>query len=259
MGVNDRPWWHYALGAAGLGAAAVGVSKMTKSSSGTPPPVSPRVPLPSGATVLTSYLSDDFFGGPATSTQTSLLRMEEHFQSKGSTISAEDLAEIFIAESDCKPSKPNSIGCAGLNQICNLRGVNWPGTVQEYLALPGERQLIFVQRYFDNTRGGKSYPLITDVGSLYLTNFSPAFLDPPSSPVWKGRFPIMYAASDPHPKKADGTVGPNTYDLNRGVDTGRKGHIDLADMALFVHRQSAGRATKFAELKSRINTARPIV
>lgn len=240
----ERPWWHYAIGAAGVGAAAIGAKKVLLPAANSQLPPAPPVPPPavpanttpsvtpnSAATALTNYLSDAFFRG--------VLDLEQHFQSKGAKITGDDLLEIFIAESDCNPKAINKTSsCAGLNQICNLSAVGFTGAAQAYIALTGEQQLPFVQKYFDNTN---RYPQILDVGSLYLTNFSPAFLGQPQNFV-------MYRKTDAKNPK----TGLNTYDQNASVDTGGKGFIEVADMAKFVHRSSAGRAAKFAELKARL-------
>lgn len=185
----------------------------------------PGGPLPSGTTALTGYLSTAFFQA--------LNNLAAYFRSKGANINAEDLAAVFLAESGVKPSQPNSIRCAGLNQICKLSNVGWGGTVEQYLALPGEEQLKYVQRYFDNVN---KYPQIRDYGSLYLANFSPAFMGKPDNFV-------MYPASHA------------SYALNRGVDFGGKGYIEVADMAKFVRAATLANPAKWAELRMRIASA----
>jgi hypothetical protein len=157
-----------------------------------------------------------------------------YMRSRGANIQGEDLLAVFLAESDVKPFIANSIGCAGLNQICKLAGVGWTGTREQYLALPGEQQLAYVKRYFDNVN---RYPAMRDYGSLYLANFSPAFLGKPDNFV-------MYPASH------------KSYPLNRGVDFGGKGYIEVADMAKFVRRATLGSPAKWAELRMRLANAR---
>jgi len=197
----------------------------------------PSGPLPAGTTAATSYLSDAFFR--------EISNLAIYFRSRGASITGEDLLAVFLAESGVGPHVKNSIGCAGLNQICNLKGVGWTGTLAEYLALPGEQQLAFVRRYFDNVN---RYPAIRDFGSLYLANFSPAFFDPPTAGIWQGRFPIMY--QDPK-RGGTGSLDRN-YTANAGVDFGNKGFIEIADMAKFVRAATVRSPAKWNELRMRL-------
>jgi hypothetical protein len=176
---------------------------------------------PMTATNLTSYLSDAFFR--------KVLEFAHYSQQKGAKVNGEDYLRIFMVESSCDPRIANSIGCAGLNQICNLKGVGFTGSRQEYTALPGEQQMEYVKRYFDNVN---RYPAMVDVGSLYLANFSPAFLGKPQNFV-------MYR------KDVD-----KAYAANAGVDSGKKGFIEVADMAKFVHRGDS--SPKLRELLGRM-------
>ena len=185
----------------------------------------PSGPLPAGTTAATSYLSDAFFR--------EISNLAIYFRSRGASVTGEDLLAVFLAESGVGPHIKNSIGCAGLNQICNLKGVGWTGTLAEYLALPGEQQLAFVRRYFDNVN---RYPAIRDFGSLYLANFSPAFLGKPDDFV-------MYPSTHP------------SYPLNRGVDFGNKGFIEIADMAKFVRAATVRSPAKWNELRMRLQRA----
>lgn len=220
-----KKWGPYAAVAA---AGAYGVSKImsTPNASTIPAPVSPPF---TGITKLTSYLHDAFF--------TAVASLESYFQSKGSKITGDDLLMMFLAESDCNPSIANSIGCAGLNQICNLRAVGWALGVQAYIKLPADEQLVYVKKYFDNVN---RYPAMVDVGSLYLANFSPAFLGKPDNFV-------MYR---------DGV--DKAYAANRGVDFGKKGFIEVADMAKFMRASAARQPAKFTELRARLGHARSI-
>lgn len=214
-----------------------GVSKAVSNKPSSPPtPIPPPAPnskipaAPTTATALTSYLPDVFF--------VALNDFAEYSQSHGAKIGGDDYLKIFLAESDCDSRIANSIGCAGLNQICNLKGVGFTGSVKEYISLPADQQLQFVKKYFDNVN---RYPAMVDVGSLYLSNFSPAFLGKPDNFV-------MYR------KGVD-----KAYDANRGVDTGGKGFIEVGDMAKFVNRSVAGRTAKFNELRGRLAAVRGTV
>lgn len=207
-------WWAIAGGAVGTYAVGKAIS------GGTPP--APPVNTVTKATSLTSYLPDDFF--------TVLFDMVARFQAKGAHVSAHDMLVMFLAESDCDSRIANSIGCAGLNQICNLRGVGFTGGVAAYIALPPAEQLHYVERYFDNVN---RYPMMRDVGSLYLTNFSPAFLGKPDN------F-IMYRAGI-----------DKAYAANKGVDFGNKGYIEVADMAKFMNAAAKRKQAKLNELDAR--------
>jgi hypothetical protein len=185
----------------------------------------PSGPLPAGTTGLTNYLSDAFFRA--------VEALAAHMRSRGATITGEDLLAIFLAESGVGPHVGNSIGCMGLNQICNLKSVGWTGTGAEYLSLPGEQQIAFVQRYFDNVN---RYPAIRDFGSLYLANFNPGHMGKPDSFV-------LYRAGD------------SAYADNRGVDFGNKGFIEIADMAKFVAQAVNRNPAKWNELRMRLQRA----
>ncbi len=248
-----------ALGALALGLLLVrDAPLLTKPTPPGPAGPLPGGPLPKGTTALTSYLSDAFFRR--------ILDLSAYFRSKGANVQDEDLVAVLFVESGglhADAVNPKS-GCVGLNQICptnynllqdparvsGLRAVGWTGTREDYLKLTPEDQLTYVQRYFDNQ--GK-YHQMTDYGMLYLVNFSPAFFAPPSAALWKGRYPIMYAASDPHQVK-DGVTLPNTYDLNASIDLNpKKGFIELADMAKFVARATQGvNKPKWDELRLRL-------
>ncbi len=204
----------------------------------------PAGPLPSGSlptstTAHTSYLSNDFFR--------EVDKLAAYMRSRGASITGEDLLAVFLTESGVGPSVPNSIKCVGLNQICptlapakdpervsGLRSLGFQGSVADYLALPAEGQLPFVKAYFDKVN---RYPALRDYGSLYLANFSPAFLGRPDNFV-------MYPASHP------------SYPLNAGVDFGKKGYIEVADMAKFVRNTTMARAPKWNELRMRLNAVR---
>jgi hypothetical protein len=243
-----RDYWPFIAVAAGGTALIV---KTTSKPVNAPKKAGPKVIRSPGhlpTTALTAYLSDVFFK--------EIDALALYAQSRGATVDGDDWMKVFLAESDCKAKVPNSIGCLGLNQICptkagdplsGLRAVGFQGSREEYLALPEEKQLVFVRKFYDNTNGGKSYPLLRDVGSLYLCNFSPAFLGKPDNFV-------MYRDNG----KKCGEAGASPYACNAGVDTGRKGFIEVADMAKFVERSVAGRRAKFDEMRSRLAAAQGI-
>ncbi len=233
--------WKWALGGAGAIGAFWGVSKMTAKPP--PPPQTPAPsatpPTPTSITPLTSYLAPAFFKY--------LKEMEVRWQAKGAKTNADDFALMCLVESGCRAKTPNPIGCLGLNQICptkageplsGLQAVGFHGTAAEYLALPEEQQMVFVEQFFNN---GNHFSQMRDVGSLYLVNFSPKFLgaDPHT---------VMYRADDPKNPK----TGKNTYDLNRGVDFGNKGFIEVDDMRKFMLAGAQRQEAKYNELRFRL-------
>ena len=243
-------WWLAppAIVAALFGAKKIFLptAKPGSTTPGQPAPTTPLKPITTkGATVLTDHLSDDFLIG--------LLALASYFNSHGSTISAIDLLAVFQVESGVltrsTPEHPtgshvvNSIGCAGLNQICatikgqplsGLRAVGFTGTVAQYVALKPEDQLRFVRGFFDTKN---VYPKIHNQADLYLVNIAPAF-------IGAGPTTAVYRSPDPR------------YTGNAGMDIGKKGFITVADVSAFVAR--ASHATGWDEAVSRINALRPI-
>lgn len=237
-------WWKWGLGGLGVAGGIWGVSKMS-SKTNTTTPSSPAAsgqgpvtstfppPTPTATTQLTSYLSPAFFQY--------ISDMSHRWQAKGAKTGADDIMLMLLVESGVKPTAVNpSSGCAGLNQICptragdpmsGLHDVGFTGTKQEYLNLTAEAQMPFVERFFTN---GNHFAQMRDVGSLYLCNFSPAFL---------GKDPhfVMYRA------------GQKAYDQNKGVDFGNKGFIEVDDMRKFMLAGAQRNAAKFNELRFRLS------
>jgi len=212
----------------------------------------PSGPLPKGTTSLTSYLPDAFFVG--------IHAMGERFRSRGATITDEDIIAILMAESGLHANIPNRVNgvCVGLNQICpkldaahdpgrtsGLRAVGFQGTLAEYSALSETAQLPFVQAYFDNVGNAKA---LRSVGSLYLANFSPAFLGNPDD------FVMYRPEGITHGKTF---FGPKYYNDNASVDSNpRKGFITVGDMSKFAIAAVSGKnAAKWNELRMRLRNA----
>ena len=263
---------HPAIAMGVVGVSALAVFTVVDSSAPAPEffppgpagPQPPAGPLPEGTlppatTSLTSYLSDAFFIG--------VHGFAAYMRSRGATIVSQDLIAMMLVESGCDPRVGNDIGCQGLNQICNLRGVGWTATAKEYRALPGEEQLVYVKRYFDSINRGKgNYPGIRDYGSLYLANFNPGHMGEADNFVLYKRDPNGPAANAPFAEwkawiiqhrpvaKGGGGLAQDVYAENLGVDFGRKGYIEIADMARFVKSGvSASRNTaKWNELRMRL-------
>lgn len=163
-------------------------------------------------TSLTSDLSPAFFRG--------VRAMAERMRAKGATIDGDDLLAVWNAESGIKASVPNAAGAAyyGLNQMgkTQLRAAGFNGTPAEYMALPAEDQLPFVERYYTNATGGR-LDLLKDSAHLYVANFLPAYLP---RVVADPSFVLADRANDPH----------GFYRWNTSLDTDGDGTIVLADM-----------------------------
>jgi len=222
----------------------------------------PAGPLPAGTTGLTSYLPEAFFVG--------ISAMGDHFRSRGATITDEDLLAILMAESGIRADVPNRVNkvCLGLNQICpklaarrpdgtpldlervsGLRAVGFQGSLTDYSALSETAQLPFVQKYFDNVN---NYRAMRNVGSLYLANFSPAFLGKPEEFVMYRPEGITHDFLK-SPSNPTGFFGSNFYNDNATVDKPRKGFIQVSDMAKFPIRSVSGdNAAKWNELRMRL-------
>jgi hypothetical protein len=210
-------------------------------------PKLPSGPLPPGVTGLTSYLSEAFFKR--------LHELGDHFRSRGAKVTDEELmAVLYVESAGLNPTSQNTSGCVGLNQICatlsrdplsGLKAVGFNGSKAEYTALPGERQLDFVQAFFDK---GNHYSQIRNLGNLYLVNFSPCFLGKPDDYV-------MYRKDSD--KIVCGINEGKAYDANAGIDANpKKGYIEVADMAKFVINHVGG--PKWNELRMRLQRVQAV-
>lgn len=233
-----------------------------------PPLPEPKIPdpnviPPSSGTRYTGHLSDAF------------LRAVDAFatdmRARGAGITAEDVLGVLKAESGIQSTIKNGIGCAGMNQICNLSQVGWPGgnsNRDAYLKLNPEDQWPWVEKWFRQAASGKEH-LLANMGRLYLLNFNPGNIDKPDN------FVLYRARPDgPDPRtgseaewtawtKSHSSPGnQDVYALNRGVDVQKKGFIEVADMDRFVKRslawgpKGAPEWAFWSELKGRLNAAR---
>jgi hypothetical protein len=208
------------------------------------------VPPSLGPVKWTRHLSDEFFR--------LVDRAAADFRDLGARITGEDFLGVLNAESGVRASVPNAAGsgCTGLNQICDLKGVGFLGSPAEFLALTAEQQFPYTRRFFEKSgpnpkllaRLGVSskYPLLTNMGKLYLLNFNPGNLGLPDNT-------ILYTRE----------TGGNSYSQNQpSLDPERKGFIEIADMDKFVRRSLAAgpKGAKpfeyWAELRMRLNNAR---
>lgn len=213
-----------------------------------PEPMS--VPPSLGPVKWTQHLSDGFFR--------LLIAMVTDFRLKGATITEEDVLGVLNAESGVRASVPNAAGsgCIGLNQICDLKSVGFQGPPSEFLALTAEQQFPYTRRFFEQAGPPPKllaklgvptkYPLLTNMGRMYLLNFNPGNLGLPDNT-------ILYTRE----------TGGKSYSQNQAsLDPERKGYIEIADMDKFVRRSLASgpRGAKpyeyWAELRMRLNNVR---
>lgn len=213
LGPRTRAAIGDALAEAGLGEASIGY-----------------LGAPSGSS-LTADLSPAFFRG--------VRAMAERMKAKGAAIDGDDLLAVWNAESGIRASRPNAAGAAyyGLNQMgtAQLRAAGFNGSPVEYMALPAEEQLPFVERYYTNATGGR-LDLLRDSAHLYVANFLPAYLprvvDDPA-------FVLADRDDDPH----------GFYRWNTSLDTDGDGTIVLADMKRAIG--AAQRSDRWLEARRR--------
>jgi hypothetical protein len=238
-----------AASAAGLGILYL----LTGGKRPAPLPLAPEpmsVPPSLGPVKWTQHLSDEFFR--------LVDRMAADFRNLGATITGEDVLGVLNAESGVRASVPNAAGsgCVGLNQICDLRGVGFTGSPADFMSLTAEQQFPYTRKFFEQSGptpkslaklGVKSkYPLLTNMGKMYLLNFNPGNLGLPDNT-------ILYTRE----------MGGKNYSQNQAsLDPEKKGYIEIADMDKFVRRSLAGgvKGAKpyeyWAELRMRLNNVR---
>lgn len=243
---------HYAVGAASL--AALGLAYLvTGGKRQGPSPKAPEplsVPPATGPVKWTGHLSDDFFR--------QIIAMVRDFNERGAHITEEDVLGVLNAESGVRASIPNAggSGCVGLNQICDLKAVGWNGTKPEYMTLSAAEQFPYTRKFFEKAGPlpktlaklgvATKYPLLKNMGDMYLLNFNPGNLGlPPNT--------ILYTRE----------TGGDSYRLNQGsLDPERKGYIEVADMDKYVKRSLAAgpKGAKpyeyWSELRMRLNNVR---
>ena len=133
-------------------------------------------------------------------------------------IRPEWIVPVLYAESGLNPGVINSIGCAGLNQLC----AGWLQTIgmtaEQYAALPASEQLTTgVIPYM--TDAVSRYGRLRSGTRVYQANYLPATLS-------TARSLTSVIASAPSAY----------YAQNKGFDTQNKGYITLQDLANSVAR-----------------------
>jgi hypothetical protein len=153
-------------------------------------------------------------------------------------IKPEFIIAVLNAESGLDPTIVNSIGCAGLNQLCSGWLQQLGFTAQSYAALPASQQLLQgVLPYMLNAV--KSYGPIRSGTRLYQANYLPATMSAASAA----------AAGVGYAKNLDDvmTSSPSSYyTQNKGFDTSNKGYITLRDLANAVARSARTSAVQQA-------------
>lgn len=199
-----------------------------------------------GAITQTTDLPDEFFALTK--------KMAEDFRAKGAKVSGEDFLAVWLSESGCNPHCQGQ-GCkgptapfadfGGLNMMnTQSRGnVGFHGTAEEWCALSAVEQFPFVRKFYEVDVAafcGGSFACLKDVGSLYLLNFTPAFMSHANEPD----FIIA------------GKNGPRAEIFRDNAGISRDGStIRVSDMAPFALRATRSNPKRWAELQARIRAA----
>jgi hypothetical protein len=145
-------------------------------------------------------------------------------------IKPEWLIAVLNAESGLRPDIVNSIGCAGLNQLCHDWLTKLGFTAQSYAALPASEQLRQgVLPYMADAV--HRYGPIRSGTRLYQANYLPATMSAATAA----------AAGVGYAKSLGDTLTSSPspyYTQNKGFDTAGKGYITLQDLANAVARSA---------------------
>lgn len=179
-----------------------------------------------------SHLSDAFLRD--------LARYVGAMRARGMGVDGEDFLAVWLSESGINPHQPNNAGHAfyGLNQLGEFHfpAVGFRGSASDYLSLSADEQLPYVMRYYENATAG-DVRLLRDRSSLYLVNFTPAFVEHADEPSW-----VIAAEGGPR---------QDIYRANRAIDRAGKGWIQVSDLGAFVDGATAGRPGYWAEVVGR--------
>jgi hypothetical protein len=147
-----------------------------------------------------------------------------------------DVAGLLINESGFNPGARNSIGCVGLNQLCNSSYGFFSNdyTVDQYLALPVSEQLYYVFEYFQSWLTKYGLGSIS-AGELYQLNFLPA------------TFTTGETSSYVIATKGDGY-----YDANSSLDVDGSGAITLGDLEQVIQNAKANNPDLYGYLEEQI-------
>lgn len=202
---------------------------------------------------LTKHISDQFLRDVGA--------MVDRFRGKGAKASAEDFLLVWLAESGIK-NIPNAQGApfGGLNQMGpdERKAAGFVGSFSDWLLMPLETQLPFVERYYVNATGGR-FERMTDAPALYLLNFAPAFAAHAAEPDF-----ILFRRVEGSPlvtaPEAEWKVWRDAhhndaYAWNRGFDRRRDGTIRVGDLKVALDGAKRARSDYFAEVQRRLASA----
>lgn len=210
--------------------------------------VDPRVPPPADA----SDISDEFLELTKA--------MAERFQEKGARATAEDFLRVWFVESAGLRNVQNFGGepYAGINQMGpqERKNAGFFGTLRDWLELPIERQLPFVEKFYVGAAAGH-FDRFRDAASLYVANIAPAhiaFAGDPDHALYRYRpeIPGMPLLGAPESEwVAFNRSHSDPYAENHGLDRARKGFISVGDMGLAVRAGSAS-SPRWGRIETRI-------
>lgn len=215
-------------------------------------------PTPATQPVLTGRLSPEFLAA--------VVAMTNEFRSKGAKVTAYDFMKVWNAESGIDSHRPNGQGAqfGGLNQMGpqERKSTGFLGSFADFLALSEVDQLPFVKRYYENAiagGAGGNWGVLTDAASLYLVNFTPAFISHAGEPDFvlfrrNPNGPTPDAGEDQWKPWRDANKG-DAYAWNRSFDRRKDGTIRVKDLGVVVDAAAAGGRSAFMnELRARIES-----
>lgn len=200
--------------------------------------------------VLTKHLSDEFFRG--------VRAMAAGFRAGGATTTAEDLLLVWLSESGIR-NIPNGQGYpyGGLNQMGaqERKAAGFVGTLSDWIAMPASQQLPFIDRFYRSATGGK-LSLMRDASSLYLINFTPAFVSHAADPGF-----VLFRRNTAGPLPTDGedkwkpwrdAHPSDAYAANRGFDRRKDGTIQVGDLGVALQAAAARSGAYWKEVQARL-------
>ncbi len=189
--------------------------------------------------------------------------MAERFRAKGAQITARDLLSVWLAESGIRNIR-NHQGApfGGINQMgpTERRNAGFGGTFEEWLAMPLEAQLPYVERYYINATAG-NFSRYLDAQALYLANFAPAHMahaDDPDHIIFS-RNP---AGPTPNAPAAEweawrATHKGDPYAWNLGLDVTKDGTIRVGELGAVLRAAERANGAYWSEVVSRLGAVEP--
>lgn len=169
--------------------------------------------------------------------------MADRFRAQGAKATAEDWLLVWEAESGIsniqtriRDQNGNPLPFGGFNQMGpqERASCGFTSTLESWLSMTMAEQMPFIECYYRNAaRAGGGAHVFRDAASLYVANFAPGLIAHAGDPDF-----ALYKA----PSQA--------YELNKGLDHGRKGFISVGDMGIAVH--AVDRHPRFIEARDRV-------